>query len=147
MRYFLATTALVLGLGAVPAHAQKKPQPALGHDALKHCIDLEDETEGLRKEYNAQVHAGNELVKQQQQIHAELDTMKATLDSGDTSGMDAYNAKVEEFNAIGEKHEEYALRMAEISEKQRIIAEEFNKSCAGKSFLNADLLEIKHRKK
>ena len=61
--------------------------------------------------------------------------------------MDAYNDKVDQFDALHDKHKEYELRMAEISEKQRIAAEEFNRSCAGRAFSNADLLQIKGRRK
>lgn len=110
-------------------------------------MSLDDEMERQRKAYNVQVRESNELVKQQAQIRGELDQMKMAIEAGESFRMDAYNARIEDHNEIGERHDEYTLRMAEISEKQRLAAEEYNRTCAGRTFLNADLLKIKRPKK
>lgn len=148
MRYVsngVMLVALVIALPALAKGSQSKPP--LDEAGLKRCVALEDETERQRKAYNVQVRESNELVKQQAQIRGELDQMRLAIEGGDRFRMDAYNAKIDEHNAIGERHDAYKLRMAEISEKQRLAAEEFNKACAGRSFYNADLLKIRRPKK
>ena len=128
--------------------AKEKPKgPPLDREQLQRCVFLDDEIERQRTLYNVQVREGNELVKQQAQMRGELDQMKMAIDAGETYRLDAYNAKVEEHNAIGSRHDEYEVRMAEISEKQRLAAEEFNRSCAGRTYRNADFLQVKRRKK
>jgi hypothetical protein len=143
----IATAAMLLGL-ALPTQAKESPRkPPLDRAALARCVALEDEVGRQRKAYNVQVREGNELVKQQAQIRGELDQLKMAIEAGDSYKIDAYNGQIEEHNAIGERHAEYKLRMAEISEKQRIATEEFNGACAGRQFMNADLLDIKKPRK
>lgn len=148
MRYVSNGVMIAVLILASPAIAKgKQAKPPLDQAGLKRCVSLEEEMERQRKAYNVQVRESNELVKQQGQIRGELDQMRLAIEAGDRYRMDAYNAKIDEHNAIGERHDAYRLRMAEISEKQRLAAEEFNSACAGRSFLNADLLKIKRPKK
>ncbi len=148
MRYLLLATGLALS-GVTPSVLSKGNQakPPLSQAELRQWVSLEDEIERQRKAYNIQVRESNDLVKQQAQIRGELDQLKMGIDAGESFRMDAYNAKIEEHNEIGERHDEYTLRMAEISEKQRLAAEDYNRTCAGRTFLNADLLKIKRPKK
>lgn len=148
MRYLLLASGLALS-SFTPAVLSKGNQakPPLNQAELRQCVSLDDEMERQRKAYNVQVREGNELVKQQAQIRGELDQMKMAIEAGESFRMDAYNARIEDHNEIGERHDEYTLRMAEISEKQRLAAEEYNRTCAGRTFLNADLLKIKRPKK
>ncbi len=148
MRHSITSMAAVLLLLALPTQAKENPRrPPLDRAALARCVSLEDEVERQRRAYNVQVREGNELVKQQAQVRGELDQLKMAIEAGDSYKMDAYNAKIDEHNEIGERHDGYKLRMIEISEKQRIATEEFNGNCAGRQFTNADLLDIKKPRK
>ena len=148
MRYLLLATGLALS-SVTPLVLSKGNQtkPPLNQVELRQCVSLDDEMERQRKAYNIQVRESNDLVKKQAQIRGELDQLKMGIEAGESFRMDAYNAKIEEHNGIGEQHDQYKLRMAEISESERLVAEEYNRTCAGRTFLNADLLKIKRPKK
>ena len=148
MRYLLLATGLALSSVTPPVLSKgNQTKPPLNQAELRQCVSLDDDMERQRKAYNVQVRESNDLVKQQGQIRGELDQMKMAIEAGESFRMDAYNAKIEEHNEIGERHDEYKLRMAEISETQRLAAEQYNRTCAGRTFLNADLLKIKRPKK
>ena len=129
--------------------AGKKPAPAavLSQEDLKECVDLEGAASRQIDLYNAQVKAGNALLKKLEGVRAEIEQMRKEIDAGDRSKLDIYNAKIDENNAIVKEHDEYQMRMGEIATEQERITQQFNAKCAGKRFKQSDMYQVKKKGK
>ena len=145
LRFLLALSFTVL---ALPAYAAgKKPAPMMDKPELKLCVDSRNEINRQIGLYNAEVKAGNALLKQVQAKRVEMDLLQTEIQAGDDAKIEAYNLKVEESNELVRQHGERKDRMAEIAVEQARLSDEFNAKCAGKRFLETDMVDLKRKKK
>ncbi len=148
MHGFLSAAIILLLVFAPSTHAQQKNKsPSLDRAALKRCILLNDEIARHRKAYNVYVREVNRVETQQARIRAQIFQMKRAIDAGDSRRADVYRHKINEHEALRDQNFERKLRMAEISKKESLVQEEFNKACAGRPFPKSDYLDIKSRQK
>ena len=113
---------------------------------LKQCNDLHVEMNRHVERYNEHVRASNALAKKADALQAELAQMRKAIDAGDRSGLEAYNAKVQENNDLVAAQEPHQAAMADIAAEQNRTSERFNASCAGRQYHLSDMSEIKRRK-
>jgi hypothetical protein len=109
---------------------------------LKVCLDLHARMNRQIDQYNAEVKAGNALADKINAARSELDGLGKSMEAGDESGMAAYNAKVDALNAKIAQHNEHEQRRVAVAQQGKRTTEEFNAKCAGKRFMEDDMVDV-----
>jgi hypothetical protein len=148
MRNVLPVIIMLVLVLAPSTHAQEKKRGSqLDRAALRRCMLFNDDIARHRKAYNVHVREVNRVETQMAHIRAQLFQMKRAIDAGDRRRGVAYTHKINEHETLRDQNFDRKLRMAEISKKESVVQEEFNRECAGRPFPKSDYLDIKNRQR
>jgi hypothetical protein len=137
MRTLLMFAVVSIFASAASAAVKGSGVPMRKED-LKVCLDLHARMNRQINLYNAEVKAGNALLDK---INAAQSELNGLGQPGDESGMAAYNAKVDALNAKIAQHNEREQRRVAVAQEGKRAAETFNAKCAGKRFMQDDMVE------
>lgn len=118
------------------------------------CVSLDKQLQHDTQRYNAEVKAFNALVKEANVIREALIAMEAGFKQASESGQPgtpdeasiaAYNAKVDEYNAIVERQRAHQTRMNDIAAEHEVSVKRFNARCANRNYQRADMRDLERR--